>query len=144
LSELRLSDAGRPEEEKYAVGGVVILLERTFVEPQPFGYSLHRLFLPDDPLAELKLHLREPVSRVAIDHIFGNTRFLRYDVDDVFCADDELLGLVDLDLYGSRIQPPDRFIGEVEITDVFRRHLECGIDRLVRDRDRIILLEPRL
>ena len=144
LRQLGLADAGRPEEKQHAVGLVMILLERAFVQAQPFGDGLDRFLLADDALCRGRLpSSREAVGRVAIDHVARNARFLRDDVDDVLGLDDQRLRLVDLDLDRSRVEPADGLVRQVKIANVLRRHLERRVDRFVRDRDRVILLQPR-
>ncbi len=113
----------------------MIVFERTFVEPESLRDGADRILLPDHTTCEEFLHMGETVRGVAVNHILGNPRLLRNDVDDVLSLDRMVSEITDLDLDRGGIEPADGLVGEVQVADVFRRHLKCRIDCFVRNRN---------
>ncbi len=56
LGKLGLPDARRPEEKQHAVRSVMIVLQRPFVQPKPFGDRTNRVLLSDHAMR------RDPTS----------------------------------------------------------------------------------
>ena len=57
--------------------------------------------------------------------------------------DDHCVGLVNLNLNRSRVEPADRLVRQVQIANVLWRHLERGINCFVRDLHRIVSFQTR-
>src|SRR6185503_4505877 len=84
LSQFRLANAGWAEEQQHSIRLVKVFLERDLVETEPLGYGFYGFPLADHTGAERALHMRKAVVGVAENHIARDTRFLAYDIYDVF------------------------------------------------------------
>src|SRR5262249_48262346 len=61
--------------------------------------------------------------------------------DDMLGGHNGYIGTVYLDLYGSRIEPTDHFIGQVQIAYVARRHLKRGFNCFIGYRYRVVVFK---
>src|SRR6185295_11657553 len=143
LGKLGLADASRAEKQQHTVGLVEVLFERTLVESQSLGHRLDRFLLADHARSKRAFHVRESIVGVPENHVARNARLLTDNVDDVLTFDFGRFGLVDLDLHRSRIEPADHLVGQVQVANIARRHLERCFDRLVGNRNGVIALESR-
>ena len=141
LRQLGLAHTRRPEEQQHAIGTIESVLQRPLVEDQPPRDSVDRLTLPDDTAAEAGFHVAEPGRDFAEDHVFGDLRDLRNHVDDIGRRD--LPATSDFGLDGGGVEPADHLVRQLQVAHVARRHLECGLDRLVLDPHRVVPFEPR-
>ena len=107
------------------------LLQRPFVQTQALSNSLDCIFLSNDALSELRFDQREPIARVAKDHVAWNARLLGNHFDNVLRFDDHRMRLVDFNFHRRGVEPADRFVGQVQVADVLRRHLERGVDSFI-------------
>ena len=117
------------------------LLQRTFVQTQALRDGLDSLLLANHALRKLDFSHRKAIARVAKDHVARDSRFLRDNFDDVLRLDDHRVWLVDFNFHCGRVEPANRFIRQVQVANVFRGHLQRGIDGFIRNLDRIISFE---
>ena len=61
----------------------------------------------------------------------------------MFRLDDHSGRFIDFDFHGRGIEPANRFVRQVQITNIFRCHFQRGVDSFIRDLHRVISFEAR-
>ncbi len=139
LCELRLADAGRPEEKQHAVRTIESILERALVQNHPASHGFHRIGLADHALAQLLRDVAEPIRHVADDHVFRDTGRLRDHRDNIRCA---YVGTaIDLSAHRRRVEPADGLVGQPQMAQVARRQVQRRLDGVVVDPHAVVPLE---
>ena len=141
LGELGLPDAGRAEEQQHSVGAIESVFQRPLVQHQPARDGPDRVLLADDALLETLLDVLEAIGDVAVDHVLGDLSGVRNDRHHILLVD--LPPAVHFGAHGSRVEPSDDLVGQMQVPHVARRHVERGFERLVEHADRVVSFQAR-
>ena len=117
--------------------------QRTLVEAKPLSHRLDGFFLTDNALGQMSFSQCKAIARVAKNHVAGDSRLLRDHIDHMLGFDDHRVRFVDLDFYRGGVQPPDRFVRQVQAANVLGRHLQRDVNCFIGNLDRIVFLESR-
>ena len=131
--QFSLTDTGRTEEQQHAVGFVDDSPSAGLCSAADVARQLIPPLLSDHAFRQIRFDIanRSLVSRKIMSRGIRDS----CEMTSMMCSgrttSASACRFVDLNLDRSRVEPADRFVRQMQIADVLRRHLERGVDRFV-------------